>query len=204
MDVSEATNFIKKQNMFIVTFIGYSGAGYEDKTAMLALAKTELEELLISHRLEDTHVCIGATADGIGEIYPLAKSMGFKTLGIVSSEAIKYKESLSNSVDTVIYVKDNSWGGFIPGNPSTLSPTSEVIVNTSDQVIAIGGGAVGRDELLSFIQTGKNWKFYFAEMNHKNTIKTACKKNLPRPIDYSGETYRGLYEKGYFNYSYFP
>ncbi|BBH53107.1 hypothetical protein [Fluviispira sanaruensis] len=197
MNANEAIQFINKQKKFIITFIGFSGAGYEDKNEMLAYARKELKEHLEHHGLENTIVSIGATAEGIGEVYPLAKEMGFNTLGIVSSEAKKYNVPLSISADIVIYVTDSYWGGFLPEKQNTLSPTSQIVVNTADKVIAIGGGAVGRDEMLSSIQSGKNWSFYFAEMNRLKAINSAHSKNLAPPDDFSGETFRGLYEKGY-------
>ncbi len=51
--------------------------------ALLASAAAVLAEHAPAH----TWVNIGATAPGIGALYPLARQMGFGTLGIVSSLA---------------------------------------------------------------------------------------------------------------------
>jgi transaldolase len=48
-----------------------------------------------------TIVNIGATPEGIGAVYELAKRRGFTTTGIVSTQAKKYDAELSPCVDYV-------------------------------------------------------------------------------------------------------
>ena len=71
--------FFQKQSKVVVTFVGYSGKGYENKARMFATAREFLKPFSKKHTL----INIGVTPDGIGEVYDLAKSLGFETSGIV-------------------------------------------------------------------------------------------------------------------------
>jgi hypothetical protein len=186
---SDIKRFFAAENKAVVTFIGYSGAGYEDEAAMLGEAERILDGLDVS----STIVNIGATAEGIGAVYEFAKGRGFTTTGIVSTQARKYRAALSPCVDYVFYVEDASWGGFMEGS-DRLSPTSAAMVENSDILIGIGGGEVGRDELMAAKRSGKEVRFIPADMNHQKVREKASKKGLPVPTDFSGaasELFRG-------------
>jgi hypothetical protein len=148
--VSEIRAFFERAGKTVLTFVGYSGAGYEDPVAMLA----EAERVLSESDPNKTIVNIGATPDGIGAIYEIAKRKGFVTTGIVSAQARQYNVALSPYIDHVFFVEDATWGGYLKGT-ERLSPTSEAIVQTSDVVIGIGGGEVARDELTAARRLGK-------------------------------------------------
>ena len=140
----EIRAFFKGAKKTVLTFMGYSGAGYEDQASMLQQA----ERILGEFDPKSTIVNIGATAEGIGAIYEVAKRKGFVTAGIVSAQAKQYKVALSPYVDYVFYVEDALWGGLLKGT-TRLSPTSEAIVENSDIVVGIGGGEIARDELIA-------------------------------------------------------
>ena len=180
-DVQEIKDFFATANKGVLTFIGYSGSGYQDKEAMLAVATRILDDF----NPKATIVNIGATPEGIGEVYKLAKRRGFMTTGIVSTQAMKYDAVLSPCVDIVFYVKDKSWGGFIDGS-ERLSPTSTAMVESSTILVGIGGGSVGRDELITAKRMGKDVRFFPADMNHNVAREKARKKGLPEPINFSG------------------
>ena len=165
----------------VITFLGYSGSGYEDESAMLARAAVVLEEADPRTAL----VNIGATPDGIGAVYTLAKRLGFETTGIVSSQARANGVVMSPFVDAVFEIEDTSWGGFVKGT-TRLSPTSQLMVDVSDRLVAIGGGDVARDELLVAQQRGKPTRFIAADMNHAAARARAAKAGLPEPTDFSG------------------
>jgi hypothetical protein len=184
--LSDATDdqleaFFKSADKHVVTFIGYSGAEYEDHEGMLAIAGSVLDEFDPS----DTIVNIGATPDGIGAIYQIAKDRGFQTTGIVSTQAKKYEVAPSPCVDHVFYVEDETWGGLLEGS-GRLSPTSAAMVDHSDIVIGIGGGEVGRDELVAARERGKDVRFFPADMNHEIAIEKAKQKGLPPPTRFDG------------------
>jgi hypothetical protein len=179
--IDDIRTFFKNQKKKVITFVGYSGAEYEDKMAMLEKAGRILDEFIVSK----TIVNIGATPEGIGAVYELAKRKGFITTGIVSTQAKKYNVALSPCVDYVFYVHDDTWGGFLKGS-DRLSPTSSAMVDNSDVLIGIGGGEVGRDELLAAKRSGKEVSFIPADMNHQKAREKAQKKALPAPTSFGG------------------
>src|SRR5262245_48652125 len=137
--VEEIAAFFKGKQKAVLTFVGYSGAGYEDEASMLKQADRVLEE----YDPAKTIVNIGATPEGIGAVYELARRKGFLTTGIVSSQARQYNVKLSPYVDYAFYVEDSAWGGLMSGTEE-LSPTSKAMVENSDVIIGIGGGEVAR------------------------------------------------------------
>jgi hypothetical protein len=179
--LDEIRAHFRAQNKIILSLLGYSAAGYEDKAAMMKHAT----DLLTHADPRTTIVNIGATPDGVGVVYELAKNMGFTTTGIVSSQARDNKVALSPCVDTVFFVKDATWGGFIEDS-QRLSPTSTAIVEVSDRLVAIGGGEVARDELTAAKRAGKPVTFIPADMNHTIARETASKKGQPAPTDFRG------------------
>ncbi len=179
--VEQLKAFFQKQPKKVVTFLGYSAAGYEDTAAMKARAAAVLDAL----DPKQTIVNIGATADGIGAVYEMAKQRGFETTGIVSTQARDTKATLATCVDTVFFVEDALWGGLIAGT-SRLSPTSSAMVEVSDELIAIGGGEVARDELQAAIRSGKKTQVFPADMNHAVARDRAAKRGQPPPTDFGG------------------
>lgn len=177
----EIRTFFESKKMRVLTFLGYSGAEYEDKTAMLAHAA----QILDKFDPKTTIVNIGATAEGIGAVYEAAKRRDFLTAGIVSTQARENEVALSPCVDIVFFVKDAGWGGFVAGT-ERLSPTSRAIVENSDVIIAIGGGDVARDELIAARQSGKHVQFIPADMNHQIARDKALRKAQPAPTDFRG------------------
>lgn len=173
----EIRAFFKGKKMRVLTFVGYSGAEYENKTVVLEQATRILDQ----YELKKTIVNIGATAEGIGAVYEAAKRKGFLTTGIVSTQAKDNEVALSPCVDIVFYVKDATWGGLLSGTES-LSPTSQAMVENSDVIVAIGGGEVARDELIAAKRSGKEAQFIPADMDHQK----ARKKGQPAPSDFHG------------------
>jgi hypothetical protein len=173
--------FFSSKKMKVLTFFGYSDAGYEDPVAMRAAASRILGEV----DPKTTLVNISATAEGIGEVYEIAKQKGFVTTGIVSTQARDLKVPLSPHVDVTFFVEDETWGGFLPGGKEP-SPTSKAMVENSDILIAIGGGDVVRDELSYAKRLGKQVRFIPADMNHAAALKKAAGKGEPAPTNFGG------------------
>ena len=179
--LEEIKAFFASQKKDVATFVGYFDAEYENKEAMLETARQILDVLDDS----ETIVNIRATPEGIGAVYELAKRRGFLTTGILSTQAKEYNAVLSPCVDYVFYVEDATWGGFIEGSEQ-LSPTSMAMVENSDILIGIGGGEVGRDELLAAKRLEKEVRFFPADMNHQKAREKAQEKGLPEPTNFSG------------------
>ncbi len=181
--------FVRQRGARVLTLVGYSGAGYQDPAAMLAAA----DAVLAQHDPQHTLVNIGATAQGIGAAYALARQRGFTTIGIVSSLARDEGVALSPHVDLVFFVADSSWGGRVGGragghSPGSqrLSPTSAALVANSDSIVAIGGGDIARDELLAAHRRGKPVRFIPADMDHPVALEKARAKGQPPPTDFQG------------------
>lgn len=178
---AQITKFFQATSKAVLTFVGYSGAGYEDHAAMLEIAARVLDEFDPGK----TIVNIGATPDGIGAVYELAKRRGFQTTGIVSTQAQQYNVGLSPYVDHVFYVEDTTWGGYLEGT-ERLSPTSHAMIENSNILVGIGGGEVARDELLAAQRSGTTIRFFPADMNHRSAQESARRKGLPPPKDFRG------------------
>lgn len=173
-----------RQGKTVLTFTGYSGAGYQDPEGMLAAARKVLER----HDPRTTIVNIGATLEGIGAVYELARSLGFQTTGIVSTQAQEHGVAISPFVQQVVYIPDETWGGLVPGT-DRLSPTSQAMVDMSDVLVGIGGGEVSRDELAVARRAGKPVEFIPADMDHAKAVAKAAKKGEAPPTDFRGETH---------------
>jgi len=183
MKPNEAISFFKRQEKTVVTFFGYS-INYKDEESMLKIVR----DVLSQYSPETTLVNIGATMGGLGAAYPLAKSMGFITTGIVSTEALAYLDDISDSVDRVCFIQDKQWGGKLPDS-NELSPTSKAMVACSDILIAIGGNDIARDELLEGKEQGKLIQYFPAEMNHEWAISRAERMGLPPPKSFLGSVH---------------
>ena len=165
----------------VLTFVGYSGMGYENEAEMLERAA----QILANHDPKTTFVNIGVTAEGIGAVYPLARALGFQTTGIVSRVSLDYPGSISSDVNLIFIMGDKVWGGNLPGTHD-LSPTSEAMVRCSTRVVAIGGNEISRDELTGAQRLGIPIEYYPAEINHANRIQRAAARGEPTPVDFSG------------------
>lgn len=165
----------------VVSFVGYSGSGYEDEARMLRDAGSVLD----GFSPRSTIVNIGATEAGIGAVYRLAKARGFQTTGIVSVLAALDGLSPSAHVDRVFYIEDDTWGGFTDDG-GRLSPTSRAIVENSDMIVGIGGGPIARDELLEARRQGRMVVFFPADMNHSNAAASAARSADQPPINLAG------------------
>jgi len=179
--LAEIARFVAERRLAVLSFVGYSAAGYEDPDAMRACA----EAVLARHDPARTLVNIGGTAVGIGEVYELAKRRGFGTMGIVSTLARDEAVPLSPCVDEVFFVADRSWGGWLEGTHE-LSPTSAAIVAVSDSMVGIGGGAMAGAELLAARRAGKPVQFFAADMDHRTARDKAAQAGAPPP-DFGGE-----------------
>ncbi|HMZ84154.1 MAG: hypothetical protein JNM37_11175 [Rhodocyclaceae bacterium] len=176
--------FVRRRGMTVLTFAGYSASGYEDEAAMRAQAAAVLDR----HDPRITLVNIGATAEGIGAVYALARARGFETLGIVSSRARDEGVALSPAVDHVFFVRDAGWGG-IDAATGRLSPASATVVAASDEIVAIGGGDSARDEMLAARAAGKPVTFIAADMDHHVAREKAAAQGALPPTDFRGSAH---------------
>lgn len=181
-DAQAAVDGIRSQGRArVVTFIGFSGTGYQDETEVRDTILKELKNFDPSNTL----VCAGATAEGIGVVYTIALQNGFRTAGIVSSQARSQGARFATECEIVFVVDDATWGGR--QDNGRLSPTSQAMVAACDVMIGIGGGAIARDELEEARNKSKVWSFHKADMNHALAAEKAANAGKDPPTDFGGE-----------------
>jgi hypothetical protein len=182
VDAQAAIEAVRTQGRAqVVTFVGFSGAGYEDEAGVRAWLREQLKTFDPSRTL----VCAGATPEGIGMVYAIALKNGFRTAGIVSSQARTQGVGFSTECELVVEVDDATWGGK-QGN-GRLSPTSQAMAGACDVMIGIGGGAIARDELEEARRMGKPVRFFKADMNHALATDKASAQDKEPPGDFGGE-----------------
>ncbi len=179
-DCDAAIISIRNAGRSVVTFVGFSGAGYEDAPAV----ERVIAKVLDDQSPESVVICAGATPEGIGAVYPLAKKRGFTTIGIVSAIAEKEGAKFSQDVDTVFVIADDTWGGL--NADGKLSETSCAMVGAADEMIAIGGGEIARDEIAAAMAMGKRVRYIVADMNHAAAIRKAREMRRPEPAGFRG------------------
>jgi hypothetical protein len=183
MNPEEAVAFFEGQGKTVLTFFGYM-AGYENEEEAFRIVR----EVLSKHSPESTLVNDGVTKWGLGEMYPIAKSMGFTTAGIVSKLILEDPLDISDSVDHICFMNDDQWGGKLP-NSDELSPTSRAMVDSSNILVAIGGNDICLDELLAGKERGKTIHYYPAEVKHEWAIRRAKRMGLPEPKSFWGSVH---------------
>jgi len=183
MTPEETVAFFQQQGKTVLTLYGYS-VHYNDKEAMLQ----KVREVLSLYRPDKTIVNIGATTGGMGEAYPLIKSMGFVTTGIVSTAALANPQYISDVVDHICFIEDKQWGGKLPDS-NELSPTSKAMVACSDILVAIGGNDIVRDELMAGRAQGKPIQYFPAEMDHDDAMRRAKYLGITIPRSFLGSAY---------------
>lgn len=141
------------------SLFGYSDLGYKDEHAMLQAVSADLETKDPSHVV----IAIGATPGGIGQAYELAKQKGFQTIGIVSSKSLANGGNYSPAVDDIFVVRDQEWGGYVPGT-ADLTPTTEVFIGASDSISAFGGGEITAVTIAEAVKRAREVRFTPAEM----------------------------------------
>lgn len=168
----------------VITFLGFSGSGYEDSDGM----RKVIEGVLAPLDPESILINAGGTTDGIGIVYSIAKVRRFSTVGIVSSLAEKEKAELSPDADRIYIIADDTWGGLM--SDGKLSPTSLAMVGASDEMVAIGGDEIARDELSAAKAQKKRVRYIPADMNHAAARRKARKNGRPEPHEFRGAAYQ--------------
>lgn len=175
----------------IHSLFGYSALEYEDPDALEQAAIADLGNL----DPNQTIIAIGATPYGIGRLYPIAKELGFMTLGIVSSTAVGRNEECAEGVDAIVVVKDTEWGGFRYGQQrqdqrrGLLSPTTRVFVGASDSIAAYGGGNITAVSIEEMWRRDKPVSFKPFDMNHNIADMMQGQRGDGGSIDYRGPAY---------------
>ncbi|MBV8045276.1 hypothetical protein [Pluralibacter sp.] len=143
---SEIDNYTRDKHVMV--FSGFSGLGYSDSASLKAQLSSALDEAI--NRYGAHHLCVvaGATPEGIGAVYELAKNKGVGTLGIVSEHA---RGGVAQDCDRVIFVNDPgaSWKVLDETGASYMVyvATKQNGLSRTGEFLAYGGGVVTLSEL---------------------------------------------------------
>ena len=177
----EVIKQVKALGKKVYTIFGFSKLGYQNWPEVAKQIESELSK----QNPNDTLICIGATEDGIGKAYEIAKKGGFETIGIVSTNALSYSGKFSDFVDRIYIVNDTLWGGYVPGT-NKLAETTTAFLGTANEIHAFGGGKNTAVTLSIAKQTGVPAYYTPAEMNHMKALQEAKEKDLEEPKDFWG------------------
>jgi hypothetical protein len=181
----EVITQVKALGKKVYTLFGYSALDYEDKEAVFGAIKAELEKLDPAAWV----VNIGATEEGIGGAYKIAKDLGFTTIGIVSTQALSYSGNFSPYVDNIYIVNDPNWGGFVPGT-DRLTEATKAYLGVSDAIAAYGGGENTAVTLREAKKLSIPLSFTPADMKHEKALKQARGKE----VDFKGAAHAAWQE----------
>nr|CBA73834.1 conserved hypothetical protein [Arsenophonus nasoniae] len=146
----------KIESKFVLVFSGFSAMGYKDTEKLHKYITKEIKQHIDEHGIHNLLIVAGATSDGIGCVYDIAKNLGVCTLGIVSQQAPT--NSLAKNCQSVIQIKDpdNSWKVLDDsGNSYMVYAASK-----NGCFLAFGGGSVTLSELEEAVGKGIKIKIF--------------------------------------------
>ncbi|ATW33821.1 hypothetical protein [Candidatus Williamhamiltonella defendens] len=134
----------------VMVFSGFSELDYKDVDALETKITSILEDAIKTHSLDKLIVVAGATGDGIGRVYQIAKTLNIRTIGIVSEEAKKYYSNFPYC-DEVFFVNDpnETWKVLDEGGKSYMVyvATKKEDIHRTGEFLVFGGGQVTVSEL---------------------------------------------------------
>lgn len=143
----ELESFEKLQNEIsdkkTLVFGGFSGLGYADLEKMEQVARQRIEKAIKENGLNNVVVVAGATSDGIGEVYKIAKELGVTTYGIVSEAGKEYGSD--KYCDKTFFVPDpkGTWQVLSSQGDSYMVD----VAKKNGVLIYYGGGDVAVSEI---------------------------------------------------------
>lgn len=139
-------------NKRVIVFGGFSGLGYEDIKKLKTTVKERVQKDIDQYGLENVAVVAGATSDGIGACYEVAKSLGVATYGIVSEAGKKYGSD--KFCDKTVFTSDpnNTWQVLDSNGSSYMVDISKI----NGSLVYYGGGDVAVSEITEAKKRGIN------------------------------------------------
>jgi hypothetical protein len=177
---SSIRRLIASLNKHVIYFAGYGELGYEEESCVRRVALEVLNRFppdkVLVH--SGTLLRVGGH-DGIAEVYRVARGLTMETSGIHPSISMAFADThrVSPDCDHVFFVEDTTWGGFLDDS-GRLSPTLELHLGVSDEIVVIGGGKHAADELQAFFHCGKPVRYFPAEMNYATTRQWATQAGI--------------------------
>jgi hypothetical protein len=168
----EIRHFFAARGKHVVSFAGFGELGYEEE----GIVERIVPEVVRGRKPGELIINCGTLLraggqDGIARAYKVAKSLGIETSGIHPGVALDFSEThyLSPYEDHAFFVEDVTWGGFLEEDQP--SPTLQVILDVSHELVVIGGGKHAADELGAFCERGKKVSYFPAEMNRRSAME---------------------------------
>jgi len=140
--LTEAEYYQLIQSSYPAVVGGYSGLGYADYELVRRKLRGILSDLLAGQR-DNILLVSGATAQGIGVVYEVAKEFRLPTLGIVSECA--QPEDISCFCEQVFYVPDPDGTWEVK---SSEGDSYVVEAGRRGQMFYLGGGEVAVNEIV--------------------------------------------------------
>lgn len=165
------------ENKRVIVFGGFSGLGYEDEDALKMRIKDRIELDINKYGKENVAVVAGATSDGIGVCYEIAKSLGVSTYGIVSEAGKKYGSD--KYCDKTVFIEDpnNTWQ-VLDSNGSSYMVD---IAKNNGTLVYFGGGDVAVSEIKEAVS--KNIDFEVSTVFEPNPAQVLKKKEKNPNLD---------------------
>jgi len=168
----EIRHFFAARGKHVVSFAGFGELGYEEDGIVERIVPEVVRGRTPGELIMNCGTLLRAGGqDGIARAYTVAKSLGIETTGIHPGVALDFAEThhVSPYEDSVFFVDDATWGGFL--DEHRVSPTLQVILDVSHELVVIGGGKHAADELRAFHERGKKVSYFPAEMNERTTME---------------------------------
>jgi hypothetical protein len=187
----EIAREVRSMGRRVVTFGGFGELGYEDENRLLGICSGEIDRFDPRSTIVNTGTLIThGFREGIAAVYRIAKARGFTTVGVHPSVALDHPKAhfVAPGVDSVFFVRDPSWGGFREDGV-TPSPTLRVLLEVTDEFVAIGGGLHTAQELRAFLSSSKPVRFHPARMNREVTLEWSGQSRVAFD-DFEGAAHR--------------
>lgn len=176
----EVRRFFASRGRHVVSFAGFGELGYEEDGIVERILPGVLSGWAPAEVIVNCGTLLRAGGqDGIARVSEVAKRMGIETSGIHPGVALDFSEThcVSPHEDHVFFVDDATWGGFLTED-GQASPTLQVILDVSHELVVIGGGKHAADELRAFFQQGKAVRYFPAEMNRRTTSEWCARAGV--------------------------
>ena len=188
-DPRAIVRFIRGLGAHVIYVAGYGELGYEDP----GLVERVVAEALAGRSPSETVLHTGTLLrvggeDGIAGALRVARARGVVTTGVHPSVCVPFASThrVSAECDHVFFVEDGTWGGLTVAGRT--SPTLQVHLEVSDELLMVGGGRHAAQELRAFSEAGKQLRYVPARMNHA-AARAWCARAGLEPLDPRGEAH---------------
>lgn len=143
-----------------VFFIGHASKAYAHPDQLRSSMARNIHQIMETKCLRPEQVIVVARgmSQGIGEVYPVARSMGIETLGIVARQGERFRSPDCHTLITVDNGSEEDWATKMPASREEMMNTALRIANSNlalgGEVIAYNGGPRAYRETLAAAQQG--------------------------------------------------